>query len=145
MHEIDRSVLVNYSAQQIFTLVDSVEDYPKFLPWCGETFVEVRDEHRRRAAITIDFKGIRQRFATDNTRDVPSRIDMRLAEGPFRSLDGTWQFLPLGEEACKVHFRLRYEFASRILEKVVGPVFEHITGSFVDAFVRRAAQVYGPR
>jgi ribosome-associated toxin RatA of RatAB toxin-antitoxin module len=145
MHEIDRSVLLNYSAEQIFVLVDRVEDYPAFLPWCGETSVEVQDENRKRAAITIDFKGIRQRFATDNTREVPTRIDMRLAEGPFRNLDGTWHFLPLGEHACKVQFRLRYEFASRILEKVVGPVFDHIAASFVDAFVRRAAEVYGPR
>ncbi|MEI7970078.1 MAG: type II toxin-antitoxin system RatA family toxin [Betaproteobacteria bacterium] len=145
MHEIDRSVLVGYSAEQLYTLVEEVESYPAFLPWCGGTEVEHRDETHTRAAITIQFKGIRQRFSTSNTRSPPTRIDMKLVEGPFRSLDGTWSFQPLADDACKVRFQLRYEFASRLLEKLVGPVFEHIASTFVDSFVKRAAQVYGPR
>jgi ribosome-associated toxin RatA of RatAB toxin-antitoxin module len=140
--QIDRSVLVPFTPAQLYALVDRVEDYPKFLPWCGGTVVESRDEQRTRASITIDFKGIKQRFSTENLNDAPHRIDMRLVEGPFRHLDGTWVFQPLGEHACKVQFRLHYEFASRLLEKLVGPVFDHIAGSFVDAFVARAEQVY---
>ncbi|MBI1396021.1 MAG: ubiquinone-binding protein [Betaproteobacteria bacterium] len=142
MHEIDRSVLVNYSAEQLFELVDRVEDYPKFLPWCGGTVVQARDDGKTRAAITIDFKGIKQRFSTENSKTVPHHIEMRLIEGPFRKLDGSWHFLPLGDHACKVQFRLRYEFASRLLEKLVGPVFDHIAATFVDAFVKRAGEVY---
>jgi len=139
---IDRSVLVPFTPDQLYALVDRVEDYPRFLPWCGGTTVEGRDARSTRASITIDFKGIRQRFSTENVNDPPNRIDMRLVDGPFRTLDGTWQFQPLGEGACKVQFRLHYEFASKILEKLVGPVFDHIAGSFVDAFVARAEQVY---
>lgn len=142
MNEIDRSVLVNFSADQLFALVDGVEDYPEFLPWCGGTALDFRDELVTRAAIIIDFKGIKQRFSTENRKSAPHRIDMKLVEGPFRRLDGTWQFLPLGEHACKVRFQLRYEFASRILEKLVGPVFDHIAATFVDAFVKRAGEVY---
>lgn len=142
MKEIDRSVLVHYRPEQIYALVEKVEDYPLFLPWCGGTQVALREPTRTRATIIIDFKGIRQSFSTENTNAPPGRIDMRLVEGPFRHLEGTWQFLPLGEDACKVSFVLRYQFASRILEKLVGPVFDHITGTFVDAFVARAGQVY---
>ena len=65
-------------------------------------------------------------------------------DGPFRKLEGSWAFKPLGETACKIEFRLRYEFSSKLFEKVIGPVFNHIANTFVDAFVRRAAQVYGP-
>ena len=145
MHAIDRSVLVGYSADQIYTLVDSVEEYPRFLPWCGGTEVHARDDVETRAAITIDFKGIRQRFATANRKQRPRFIEMRLVEGPFRSLEGVWRFHTLSDEACKVELSLRYEFASRLLERLVGPAFEHIASTFVDRFVERAAQVYGPR
>ena len=139
---IDRSVLVPFTPAQLYALVDRVEDYPRFLPWCGGTVVHGRDDHSTRAAITIDFKGIRQSFSTENVNTPPNRIDMRLVEGPFKKLDGTWQFHALGDDACKVEFRLHYEFSSRLLEKLVGPVFDHIAGSFVDAFVTRAEQVY---
>ena len=142
MANIDRSVLVPFTPAQLYALVDRVEDYPQFLPWCGSTTLQSRDDHSTRASITIDFKGIRQRFSTENLNDPPNRIDMRLVEGPFRKLDGAWQFTALGDDACKVQFTLHYEFASRILEKLVGPVFDHIAGSFVDAFVARAEQVY---
>jgi ribosome-associated toxin RatA of RatAB toxin-antitoxin module len=145
MHHIDRSVLVGYSAAQIYALVDHVEAYPQFLPWCGGTVVEARDDALTRAAIVIEFRGIKQRFTTANIKTPPNRIEMRLVSGPFRSLEGAWHFHPLTEEACKVQLVLRYEFSSRLLEKLVGPVFEQIAGSFVDAFVGRAAQVYGAR
>lgn len=142
MREVDRSVLIDRSAEQMFLLVDRVEDYPAFLPWCGGTEVHARDEVRTHASIVINFKGIRQRFSTDNRKEFPGRIDIRLVDGPFRRLDGSWLFLPLGEAACKVQFQLRYEFSSRILEKLVGPVFEHIATTFVDSFVERAAVAY---
>ena len=87
---------------------------------------------------------IRQRFSTDNRKSFPDRIDIELVDGPFRRLDGSWIFLPLGALGCKVQFQLRYEFSSRMLEKLVGPVFEHIATTFVDAFVERAAVVYRP-
>ena len=144
MREVDRSVLIDRSPAEMFALVDRVEDYPAFLPWCGGTEVHARDEVRTDASIVIQFKGIRQRFSTDNRKSFPDRIDIKLVDGPFRRLDGSWIFLPLGALGCKVQFQLRYEFSSRMLEKLVGPVFEHIATTFVDAFVERAAVVYRP-
>lgn len=142
MAHIERSVLVPYSADQMYALVEAVEDYPRFLPWCGGTEVEFRDEHRTRAAVVISFRGVKQRFSTDNAKHPPERIEMRLIDGPFKHLDGLWTFTALGSNACKVHFRLHYEFSSRLLEKLVGPVFDYIAGSFVDAFSHRADKVY---
>jgi len=142
---VERSVLVNYTPEEMFALVDAIEAYPEFLPWCGGTTVEARDEQRTRAAILIDYHGVKKRFSTENAKVRPARIDMKLVEGPFRHLDGTWSFQPLGERACKVGFQLNYEFASHILGKLVGPVFEHIATTFIEAFVKRAEQIYGAR
>jgi ribosome-associated toxin RatA of RatAB toxin-antitoxin module len=143
MAEVRRSVLVSRSPEQMFALVDAVEDYPKYLPWCGGTSILERNERITRATITIDYHGIRQSFTTENSKMPPSQILIRLVEGPFRSLDGNWRFTGLGGHGCKVELSLRYEFSSRILEKMVGPVFNHIADTLVDAFAKRAEQVHG--
>jgi ribosome-associated toxin RatA of RatAB toxin-antitoxin module len=140
---VDKSVLVLHSAQQMFDLVDGVELYPQFLPWCGGTDVKWRDETSTVATIGIDFHRIKQSFTTENTKQIPSLIEMKLQDGPFRHLDGCWRFIALNESACKVEFKLHYEFSSKLLESLVGPVFHHITNNFVDAFVERAEKVYG--
>jgi ribosome-associated toxin RatA of RatAB toxin-antitoxin module len=141
--EVNRSVLVGFTPEQMFGLVEAVEDYPKFLPWCGGATVLHRDEHITRAAILINYHGIRQGFTTENAKRAPSEMLIRLVEGPFRSLDGSWRFTGLAGRGCKVELCLRYEFSSRILGKLVGPVFNHIADTLVDAFARRAEQVYG--
>jgi ribosome-associated toxin RatA of RatAB toxin-antitoxin module len=140
---VEKSVLVLHSAQQMFDLVDGVELYPQFLPWCGGTDVKWRDETSTVATVMIDFHRIKQSFTTENTKQIPSLIEMKLQDGPFRHLDGSWHFIALNENACKVEFRLHYEFSSKLLESLVGPVFNHITSNFVDAFVERAEKVYG--
>lgn len=140
---VERSVLVEHTAGQMYTLVDAVERYAEFLPWCGGTTVHLREPGRVRATVQIAFRGVRHAFSTENTSIPEKRIDIRLVDGPFRHLDGSWAFTPLGDTACKVHLRLHYEFSSRVLEKLVGPVFDHIAGSFVDAFVIRAGQLHG--
>jgi len=145
MPEIRKSVLVEYSHAEMFALVDAVERYPEFLPWCGGSSVGYRDEHTTRATIQISYRGIRQSFTTENTKVPPQTMSVKLVEGPFRTLDGDWRFMPLAEHACKIEFRLRYEFSSRLLEKLVGPVFNYIANTMVDAFVRRAETVYGER
>jgi len=142
---VEKSVLIEYPAEKMYALVADVESYPQFLPWCGGTHVRERDEGGVHASVTIDFRGIRQRFTTHNTAHAPALIEMKLVDGPFRHLDGAWRFKPLGEQACKVEFRLHYEFSSKLLEKLVGPVFHYIANSFVEAFVKRAQQIYGPR
>jgi ribosome-associated toxin RatA of RatAB toxin-antitoxin module len=142
MREVNRSVLVEFTPGQMFSLVDAVEDYPGFLPWCGGTTLHHRDPEITRATIRINYHGLRQSFTTENVKRAPHEMLIRLVEGPFRSLDGSWRFGDLAGRGCKIEFTLRYEFAGRILEKLVGPVFQRIADTLVEAFVTRAGQVY---
>ena len=142
MARVEKSVLVAHTPERMFELVDRVEDYPVFLPWCGGTELKSRDAHHTAATIHIAYMGIRQSFTTDNTKTHPREMRIRLRDGPFSHLEGDWLFSPLGHDACKIEFRLEYAFSSRVLETILAPVFSHITNTFVDAFVRRADEVY---
>jgi ribosome-associated toxin RatA of RatAB toxin-antitoxin module len=142
---VEKSVLIEYSAAQMYALVEDVAAYPEFLPWCGGTEILKKEAGITRAAIVIDYRGIKQRFSTENRASPPQLIEMSLVDGPFRQLDGRWRFKALGDDACKIEFRLHYEFSSKLLEKLVGPVFHFIASTFVDAFVKRARQLYGIR
>jgi ribosome-associated toxin RatA of RatAB toxin-antitoxin module len=143
MHTVHRSVLVPYSAGQMFKLVADVEKYPEFMPWCGGARVDTRDDGGMQASITISIAGLRQTFTTRNTHVYPDRIDLELVDGPFSMLRGRWEFQPLAEDACKVLFTLEYTFSSRALETLVGPVFNRIASSFIDSFTKRAQTQYG--
>jgi ribosome-associated toxin RatA of RatAB toxin-antitoxin module len=143
MAVVEKSVLVHFSAQQMFNLVRNVSEYPKFLPWCGSCFVQPIDECKERATVEIVFKGLKQSFSTINCLTLNQEIDMTLADGPFSHLEGTWRFLELTPQACKVYFRLEYEFSSKILEQLLGPVFSMVTNSFVDSFIKQAEVLYG--
>ena len=143
MAMVEKSVLIERSAQQMFDLVENIEDYPRFLPWCSRTHVEFRDQSKTVATLHINYHGIKSHFSTENEKHYPSHMLIRLTDGPFTHLDGSWNFIPLGDAACKVEFNLHYEFSSRLIEKAVGPVFNHIANTFVDSFVKRAGQVYG--
>jgi ribosome-associated toxin RatA of RatAB toxin-antitoxin module len=140
---VEKTVLVGHSARQMFELVDAVETYPQFLPWCDDAKVLHRDEHRTQATIHINYHGVTHSFTTENTKSPPESMSIRLVEGPFKVLDGAWRFHALSPEACKIEFCLHYEFTSWILEKLVGPVFSYIANTMVDAFVQRAEKVYG--
>lgn len=140
---VEKSVLIAHSAQQMFDLVDRVEDYPQFLPWCNRTELKYRDESRTAATLFINYHSVKSHFTTENDKQAPTLMTIRLIDGPFRRLEGAWRFRALNETACKIEFQLSYEFSSRMFEKVIGPVFSHIANTFVDAFVRRAEQVYG--
>ena len=143
MAEVVRTVLVGHSAERMFELVDDVARYPEFLPWCSGSEISRGQPGEARASLHIAYKGVKQSFTTDNTA-VPGReITMRLVDGPFRSLDGTWRFLPLAPDACKIEFALNYEFSSGLLDRLIGPVFGHIAGTMVDAFLKRAESLYG--
>ncbi|MDX8379835.1 MAG: type II toxin-antitoxin system RatA family toxin [Gallionella sp.] len=142
MTSVEKTVLVAHSAERMFNLVDRVEEYPKFLPWCGGASVVACDEMTVHATVHINFHSIKQSFTTENKRTPPRQIDMTLQKGPFRHLDGCWRFTPLNESACKIEFSLHYEFSSKLLEKLMGPVFHMITNSFVDAFIHHAEKVY---
>jgi ribosome-associated toxin RatA of RatAB toxin-antitoxin module len=146
MKTVSKSVLIWYSPQEMYALVTDVEQYPKFLPWCDQARVLIADATGMTAEIGISFSGIRQTFTTRNVHVPGRQVSMKLVNGPFSRLDGLWNFLPLGDEtqrACKVELTLNYDFDNATLGKLVGPVFGKIAGSLVDAFVKRAAQVYG--
>ena len=143
-------MLVGYPAGRMLDLVNDIASYPEFLPWCTGAEVIHETEDTLRATLKIGYKGIRQQFSTRNRTtepddDSPASIIMTLVDGPFRSLHGQWVFKALNEEACKIEFTLRYDFSSKLLEKVIGPAFNYIANSFVDAFVRRANALYGKR
>jgi ribosome-associated toxin RatA of RatAB toxin-antitoxin module len=143
MAVVHKSVFLGYSAEQMFDLVAKVEDYPKFLPWCGGVKLIERSEDKLVACLQINFHGVKQSFTTANHNARPTQMKMHLVDGPFRMLEGTWSFKPLRADACKIEFDLVYEFSSIILEQLVGPVFGMIANSMVDAFSKRAEVVYG--
>lgn len=138
MAVVEKSVLIERSAVQMFELVDRVENYPQFLPWCGGSTVLERSADKTVAQVQINYHGVKSQFSTVNFKEFPTLMRMQLLDGPFKTLDGSWYFKPLGETACKVEFKLHYEFSSRLLEKVIGPVFNHIASTFVDSFVKQA-------
>lgn len=127
----------------MFALVERVEDYPKFLPWCGGVKVLERSENKLIATISINYHGLKHSFTTENVNTPPTSMKMTLVEGPFKHLDGLWTFKPLRADACKIEFNLHYEFSSKILEQLIGPVFNMIANSFVDSFYKQADIVYG--
>ena len=145
MSEVSRSILVEFGPEQMFALVDAVEDYPKFLPWCGGATLIHRDEKTTRATLLINYHGVRHGFTTENAKTALAEMQIRLVEGPFRTLEGRWRFTDLAGRGCKVELKLQYEFASRVMGALVGPVFNHIANTLVDAFARRAEQVYGSK
>jgi ribosome-associated toxin RatA of RatAB toxin-antitoxin module len=138
MITISRQALVPYGAAEMYELVDDVESYPRFLPWCKAVEVASRAPDRTVATLHVDFRGVRQTFTTENTQRHAERIAMRLVRGPFRHLEGEWRFAQLGEAGCRIEFELAYQLASPVLARLAGPVFDHIANTFVDAFVRRA-------
>ncbi len=143
MAVVHKSVLLGYSAEQMYQLVGDIESYPEFLPWCGGVQVQRPEHNRLVATLAIHYRGVQQSFTTENTNIPHSEMQMRLVDGPFKALDGCWRFKALRENACKVEFQLTYEFSNRLLEQVIGPVFGMIANSFVDSFCKRAEKIYG--
>lgn len=139
---VEKSVLVPYSAEQMFALVDDVKNYPQFLPWCDGSSVTSVDGNTVHATVHINYHHVKQSFTTENMRQPPNYIDITLKDGPFRHLDGGWRFIPLSESACKIELQLRYEFSHKLLEKVFGPVFHYIANNLVEAFIHRAEKIY---
>jgi ribosome-associated toxin RatA of RatAB toxin-antitoxin module len=142
VQQVTKSVLVPYAASQMFELVDRIELYPQFLPWCAGATVLAQEGSHKTARLDIAYHGVRSHFTTDNANRPPDSIIITLKDGPFRHLHGEWRFRALGEHGCKVEFNLAYEFATALLDKAIGPVFNHIASTFIEAFVRRADAVH---
>lgn len=143
MTTITRNALVPYSARQMFELVNGIEDYPRFLPWCSKSTVTSRTDEQVEATLEIAWSGIHKNFSTRNFLHPYEKIELTLISGPFKRLEGRWSFNSLGEEGCKVHLDLEFEFAGHWMDILFQPVFNHIANSLVDVFCKRAAEVYG--
>jgi ribosome-associated toxin RatA of RatAB toxin-antitoxin module len=147
MKTVHKSVLIWYSAQEMFDLVTDVDQYPQFLPWCAHSKVITASAQGMQAEIGIALGAVKQTFTTQNTHIKGRQVAMKLLNGPFSRLDGTWDFTPLGNDsnqrACKTELRLNYGFDNAVLAALVGPVFDKIAATMVDAFVKRADQIYG--
>jgi ribosome-associated toxin RatA of RatAB toxin-antitoxin module len=154
MREVRRSALVPYTPQQMYVLVNDVARYPDFVPWCPATRILVESVDAITATVEIARAGVRLALTTRNSMRAGERIDMRLVEGPLKSFEGSWQFLPILAEpaapgtapavrGCRIELEVRFEFASAALGVLFGPLFESSWDSLVDAFVQRARSVYG--
>ena len=142
---VKKSRTVNYSCEQMYSLVNEVEHYPEFLPYCTQSIVHHRDQNEVQATLVIAAGGIRKSFTTRNHLQLNKMIEIRLVEGPFSHLEGFWRFDQQPEDGCHISFDLEFEFAGYLFSKLLGPVFEQITDKMVDAFCERAETLYGKR
>ena len=143
MPTISKTALVPYTPQQMYALVNDVAAYQDFLPWCRSSELLSANEDEIRATIEIAHGSLSKSFTTRNRLQRNKMIEMRLEKGPFQHLDGFWRFDPLGEDACKVSLDLAFEFSNKLIGMALGPLFSQIANSLVDAFSRRAVDVYG--
>lgn len=145
MPEIDHSALVAYTPLEMFKLVNDVDAYQHFVPWCLDSRVLEHTEQQLMGQLSIGQAGIKKTFVTCNTLHPPHQIDINLIEGPFKNLTGHWRFQPLGNVGCKICLNLVFEFSSNMLEQAFALVFNKVSNALVTAFCQRAETVYGPR
>ena len=142
MVSIKREKTVAFTQEQMYALVNRIEDYPEFLPWCSSTEIISRDEDEVRASITVRGGGFHKAFTTVNRLQHNKMIEIRLLDGPFKHLEGFWLFEPISDAQSKVSLDLEFEFAGGLLNFAFGPMFHQIASNFVDAFCERAKQIY---
>jgi len=143
MKRIARSAIVEHSAAELYALVERIEAYPEFLPWCRAARVGERSAARTVATLTVGMQGVNYEFTTENANLPGEAIEMTLVKGPFRHFAAHWRFHPLGAQAARIDFAMEYEFAGRVVAVALAPVFHAIADTMVDAFKRRADQVHG--
>lgn len=142
MRKVSRSALVSYSAEQMFGLVDDVERYPEFLPWCSDAELHFHENNELEASLELEKGGLRHRFRTHN-KNVPGKsIEIRLVDGPFKTMRGNWAFDDL-DGGSRVSLDMEFEFKNRLTDKLLGPFFEDICNKLVNAFIQRADALYG--
>lgn len=133
--------MVPYTAQQMFDLVNDIENYPRFLPWCPEAKIEQEGVEGLQATLYFEKGPVRHAFTTRNQLTPHERVDMRLVKGPFRFLEGSWHFEAV-PEGSKIAFELSFEWNHALLEMAIGPFFNQIIGSLIEAFTQRAKIIY---
>jgi ribosome-associated toxin RatA of RatAB toxin-antitoxin module len=145
MRTVNKSALVPYPAVSMYDLVNDVARYPEFLPWCRSTQVISASATEMRARLELARGGLRKAFVTRNHMQPGRTISITLEEGPFRYLQGDWQFEDLGAQGSKITLKMEFEFAGKLLDMLAGPVFHDICNSLVSAFMQRAAELHGQR
>lgn len=143
MRTVQRTALVPHTADEMFALVDAVEAYPEFLPWCNSVEVHHREANIVEATLEMHRGSVSKHFRTRNTSIRGEKMDIQLVNGPFSALAGGWTFKQLGDAGCKVGLAMEFEFSSRAIDLVLGSFFESTCNSLVDAFVKRAGHIYG--
>ena len=138
---VQKSRTVPFSCEQMFHLVDDVENYDKYLPYCSNSTEHYRDEDEVQATLVISAAGMSKSFTTCNRLQKNKMIEIRLIDGPFSHLEGFWRFEEV-DDGCKISFDLEFEFAGKMLSLMLGPVFEQVTNKMVDAFCERAESLY---
>ena len=141
MKRITRSAIVPHGAREMYDLVEDIESYPRFLPWCLDARVHERAPAYTRATLTAGLRGIRQSFTTRNENRPGESIEMRLEAGPFRAFSAAWRFRALSADSSEIEFTLEYELAGRALARLLEPLFDRIADTMVDAFSRRAEEL----
>jgi ribosome-associated toxin RatA of RatAB toxin-antitoxin module len=142
MNVVKKSRTVHYTCEQMFDLVDDVEQYEKFIPYCAQSVVHYRSPDEVQASLVIAAAGLHKSFTTRNLLQLHKMIEIRLVDGPFKHLEGFWRFDKV-EDGCLVSFDLEFEFAGSLLTMLLGPIFEQVTNKMLDAFCTRAEELYG--
>lgn len=143
MNSLKRDSVVPYSPQQMFELVNNIEEYPRFLPWCSKSTVKSRTDADVVAELEIEWKGMHKSFSTRNTLHPYNHMEISLVDGPMKHLEGKWQFLPVEGGGCHVKLELEFEFSGSFFDRLFEPIFQFIANSLVDAFTKRAVELYG--
>jgi ribosome-associated toxin RatA of RatAB toxin-antitoxin module len=129
----------------MFILVDDVESYPEFLPWCNSAEVHNRTAEIVEATLELHKGSLSDHFTTRNTRCEFETIEIELIDGPFRHLQGGWRFTKIGEEGCKLALELDFEFENMFVDMIFGSFFEDTCNSLINAYSKRAKTVFGVR
>lgn len=143
MESINKSAVVAFTAEQMYALINDVESYPAFLPWCSAGVVHEQNSHYMRASVSLAVGGIKQTFTTENTLQPGTRIDVQLLSGPFKQLHGYWLFEPAGEEKCRISFQMNFEYKNKIIKLALNKIFQRIGDSLVASFIARAQAIHG--
>ncbi len=145
MTEISKTTLVPYTSDEMYVLVNDIESYPSFLPWCTEAKILSQQEKSLTATLSLALGKVKQSFTTENTMQDGSRIDIQLIEGPFKHLSGYWRFIQEDEQSCHIHLHLHFEFKNKIIKQTLGRAFYKVMDTLVESFGQRAQQIYGSR
>lgn len=143
MHKVNHSAILPHTCQQIFELVDDIARYNEFVPYCNATKILQRDEQSVTACVSLKKGPFSHQFTTRNDNIPFDKITMNLVEGPFSHFEGVWSFTPLSDTACQVSLDMSFAFDSRLLNGIFAKMFDQIANKMLDAFCKRAADVYG--